>query len=461
LLQRAQQRLEAGLQALDGQAVDWTLPSAPRCWEDWAQTVDRLAVSAVASYRQLPRLLYQFHWEADEAGRALALDAGVVCVFGEATAWAARLAALVDAWLSHEHVGEGTSASWLMDAAQGEPRRVVCTDCGWQGDRDRVRAGWKRATEENLLPLEEVATPACATIAELAAYLEIPAARTAKAVFRIATTASGEELLVFAITRGDTDLNEAKLARALDARHLRPATEEEIRAVGAVPGYASPVGIDHPRVRVVVDELVAVSPNLVAGANREGYHLRNVNLGRDYRADLVTDIADPGPGAPCPACGAPLEAHPALAVAALHQLDAPQATYLDERGKACPVAVVGLHLHLDSWLIWLAERHHDEHGLVWPVAWAPFDLHLVSLRGGEEPAEAIYHQAQERGLRVLWDDRDASPGVKFTDADLIGIPWRATVSKRSLAAGGVELKRREGDDRVVVSIEQMWALLKA
>lgn len=158
--------------------------------------------------------------------------------------------------------------------------------------------------------MEEVATPGVETIAGLADFLGIPQSNTAKALFLIADLEQPDgtikEHFVFCVVRGDMELNETKLTNAIKARRLRPATADEIHAVGAEPGYGSPLGIARDNVLLVVDDLVARSPNLVAGANREGFHLRNTNYGRDYSADIVTDIVAANDGHQCPNCGTPL-----------------------------------------------------------------------------------------------------------------------------------------------------------
>ncbi|MDL1886142.1 proline--tRNA ligase, partial [Anaerolineae bacterium CFX8] len=186
----------------------------------------------------------------------------------------------------------------------GEDTLLVCDGCGYAANREVARFKKPELPHEVPLPLEKVPTPGTTTIESLAKFLELPAAKTAKAVFMMAAVSeSGQdtEKFVLAIVRGDMEANETKLANAVKAKAMRPATEDEIRAAGAVPGYGSPVGVKNAL--VVVDDLIPMSPNLVGGANEEGYHFLNVTYGRDYSADVVADIAAAREGDACPECG--------------------------------------------------------------------------------------------------------------------------------------------------------------
>lgn len=271
--------------------------------------------------------------------------------------------------------------------------------------------------------------------------------------------ASGDaERFVFAVVRGDSECSETKLAAAVHADALRPATEEEIRAAGAVPGYASPIGLPASTL-VVVDEAVAGTPNLVAGANEEGYHLLHTNVPRDYSPTLICDIAAAAEGDACEQCGAPLSLVRGVEVGNIFKLGtrystAAGATYQDPEGREKPVVMGSYGIGVGRLLACIAEEHHDEQGLCWPVSVAPFVVHVIALgaAGTEAGTEAarFTDELQGRGIDVLFDDREESPGVKFTDADLVGIPIRITVSARSLKSGGVEMKLRTGPEKIVV-----------
>ena len=223
-----------------------------------------------------------------------------------------------------------------------------------------------------------------------------------------------------------------------------------------MPGYASPIGLK--KVFVVVDRLVEDSPNLVAGANEPGYHLLNTNYGRDYRASLVTDIAAAREGDGCPSCGEPLRAAQAAVLgrsARIEQGPLKDAwpLYLDETGRSQPVSFGLTEVDLGAVLAAVAERHCDEQGLALPAAVAPFAVHLIQMQGAESEAQALHEALAAAGIACLFDDRNESPGVKFTDADLIGLPLRITLGKRSLQAGGAEFKRRNEADKVIVPLE--------
>jgi prolyl-tRNA synthetase len=357
----------------------------------------------------------------------------------------------------------------------GEDTLLFCNTCDYAANRQVADFRKPDPRREDAQPLEKVATPGTSTIADLAAYLKISPTQTAKAVFLMAELAgSHEPRLVFAVLRGDMALNETKLTHALAAaeaavvRSLRPALDEEIAAVGASPGYASPIGIKREKVWVVVDDLVMRSANLVAGANEAGFHLLNTNPGRDYEPDIVADIVLAEDGAPCPQCDGRLEASRGVEVGNIFKLgsrytDAMGASYLDEDGKPQSIVMGSYGIGVGRLLACIAEEYHDQLGLVWPVSVAPYPVHLVLLPGkdgsAEDQAEVFYQVLVEAGLEPLFDDRDERAGVKFNDADLIGIPLRVTVSARSLQAGGFEFKRRDQEARWIVPVDQALAAI--
>jgi prolyl-tRNA synthetase len=276
---------------------------------------------------------------------------------------------------------------------------------------------------------------------------------------------------VTAIVRGDFEVNETKLSNAVKAiGGLRPAHEEEIAAAGMVPGYASPIGAKGTT--VVVDDLAARSPNLVAGANKQGYHLLNVNVGRDFTPDLVVDITNARAGDACPSCGAPVVLRQGIEVGNIFKLGTDfteklGATYLAEDGSRHLIVMGSYGIGLGRAMACIVEAHHDEKGIVWPASVAPYAAHLVALSASRdaavaEAAEALYQRLTDAGVAVLYDDRDESPGVKLTDAELLGMPTIITISPRSLAAGGAEVTDRASGERSVRPIDDVESeLIKA
>ncbi len=353
----------------------------------------------------------------------------------------------------------------------GEDTLVLCKHCGYAANRQIARMAKTPASPEPLKPIEKVATPHCKTIEELANFLGVPKSKTAKAVFMIAghqaETGTREEF-VFAVIRGEMEVNETKLANALKADWLRPATDDEIRAIGATPGYASPIGLKN--VTIIVDDSIPGSPNLVAGANDEGYHLLNTNVPRDYTPTLVADIAAAGDGDACIHCGNALYTSRGVEVGNIFKLGtrysaAVGATYRDADGNEKPIVMGSYGIGSGRLLACVAEEHHDERGLVMPITVAPYHVHLISLAGGDatidDIAERIYRALQAASIEVLYDDRAESPGVKFADADLIGIPIRLTVGGKSLKAGGIELKRRDRAESHIVAESELLARVQA
>lgn len=365
-------------------------------------------------------------------------------------------------------MGGNMAHEYMYLTPVGEDTLLLCDACGYSANRQIAEFQKEGSPLEEPAEREKVPTPEMKTIADLAEFMGIPESKTAKAVFVMATkqTEDGEEeKLVFAIVRGDMDLNETKLTNALGAKSLRPAEEEEIAASGAVPGYASPVGLKD--IIVVVDDLIPDSPNLVAGANEEGFHFKNVNYGRDFEADIITDIAAARDGDACPNCGSKMKAVRGVEVGNIFKLgswysEAVGATYQDADGNEKPVVMGSYGIGSGRLLASIAEEYNDKYGLIMPITVAPYEVHLVELSGKKDQkeevhriAESLYTDLQEAGIEVLYDDRDESPGVKFNDADLIGVPLRLTVGHRALKEGGVEVKLRVESEKSLVPLDQV------
>ena len=441
------------------------------------EVVGLLLADVVRSYRQLPMQVYHFQtkWRDEPRARGglirvrefvmkdayscdrddAGLDASYWAQHGAYVRTFQRLGLDTIAVASDVGMMGGSQAhEFMVLNPAGEDVLVLCEACDYAANRQVAVIPREEPAAEEALPLEEVATPGTTTIASLAAFLEIGPERTAKAAFFV----TGDGRLVTAIVRGDHEVNETKLVNAVSAvGGIRPATAEEIKAAGMEPGYGSPIGA-HETV-VVIDDLIARSPNLVAGANREGVHYRNVNAGRDYAADVTADLTNAQEGDPCPTCGAPVILRNGIEVGNIFKLgtkysDAAGATYLGEDGQAHPIVMGSYGIGVGRNTACIVEAHHDAKGIIWPAEVTPYAAHLVSIGAAREPrvtevAERLHSLAAEAGSRreILWDDRDESPGVKFTDAELLGMPWILTVSPRSLAAGGIEVTERATGDR--------------
>ena len=453
------------------------------------EVVATLLRDIVQSYRQLPIMVYHFQTkfrdeprsrgglmrvrefvmkdayscDKDDAG----LDVSYRKQYGAYERIFERLG--LDAIAVGADVGimGGSGAHEFMVLSEfGEDTLVLCDGCGYAENQQVALVRKPDPEPEALLPMEDVETPDATTIDALAAFLGVPRSRTAKAAFFM----TGDGRFVVAIVRGDHDVNETKLVNAVKALGgLRPAQVEEITARGMEAGYGSPLGARDAI--VVVDELVLRSPNLVAGANRPGWHVRNVNVPRDYTPDVVAEITSAREGDACVTCGAPVKLRKGIEVGNIFKLGTDFATsigayYLGEDGERHPIVMGSYGIGLGRNVACIVEAHHDEKGIVWPAEVAPYAAHLVALGANRDPkvaevAEELHAAAAAAGPahEILYDDRDESPGVKFTDAELLGMPWILTVSPRSLAAGGAEVTNRATGERAVRSLDDVTAFL--
>ncbi len=384
-------------------------------------------------------------------------------------------------------IGGKASQEFMVVAATGEDELLHCPACGYAANVEK--AAFKKltpgATDERPAA-EKVPTPGCATIRDVARLLGVPQERTIKAV--LYTDETGD--LVFVCIRGDLEVNEVKLKNAFKLKDLRPATDAEIRAVGAVPGYASPIGIRREGVKLAVDDSVVSSVDYVTGANQEGYHYRHVFWPRDIAlggdADwpvddfsemgkrlseplrggriLHGDFAKAQPGHGCPKCGRPLEGSRGIEVGHIFKLgtvysESMGARYLDAEGREQPIVMGCYGIGVTRILASAIEQNHDEKGIVWPEPIAPFQVHLVGLSLDREEvrraADDLYEELVAARVEVLYDDREESPGVKFNDADLIGLPVRLTVSPRNVKQGVVEYKVRTASKAELIERGQL------
>ena len=461
------------------------------------EVVVELARREVQSYRDLPRAIYHIQTKVRDEPRsrggllrvrefrmkdAYSLDTdtdGLNAFYPRMLAAYQRIFARCDlAPIPVEAdtgmMGGADSHEFMLLHPDGEDTIIHCPACSYAANVERATFRLPPVEPQPMDEPRPIATPDCETIADVAAFVGAPTSQTLKAVFY----ARDETELIFVVIRGDLEVNETKLGNLLGGGELRPATDEEIRAAGAEPGYASPVELrvretrDGPGVLVVADRSIEAGSNFVAGANRPGYHLTGVNYPRDLAVTLLADIAQAQAGHICPHCDSALVAESAIELGHCFKLgtrysDAVGATYLDANGRERPIVMGSYGIGVGRLMAAVIETHHDEHGIVWPPSLAPFDVYLLVL--GDDgavraQAETVYTQLQKANLDVLYDDREERAGVKFADADLIGCPARVTVSKRSLKAGGVELKARWAAERSVVSadslVEQIQQMLK-
>jgi prolyl-tRNA synthetase len=348
-------------------------------------------------------------------------------------------------------MGGSESRDYLAPADSGENTLVTCERGDYAADLEIAR-GVPRRPEfpASLDEPEEVATPGLGTIEEVSNLLGVDPAATAKAMPHV----RADGTFVLAMIRGDDRLEEAKAAGVI-AGGARPATAEEIRtALGAEPGSVGPVGAS---VEIVADETLREG-QYVVGANRDGWHLRGVQAGRDYEPRFA-DLRQARESDTCPTCGGALRFQTAIEVGHIFKLGTFYsiplgATFLDEDGQEKPLVMGSYGVGVTRTVAAVAEQRRDEHGLTWPEAVAPYDVHVVALPGLEEQAEAVAESLAAGGRSVLLDDRGQRAGEKFADADLIGCPVRVTVGKKTLEDGTVDVRERAtGNERRVASAE--------
>ena len=345
-------------------------------------------------------------------------------------------------------IGGRDSQEFILLADGGEDTIILCADCGYAANAEKAGFTKPPMPADEPLPLEEVHSPGIKTIDELCDFLDIKQATTIKAVFYIV-----DDQLLFVVIRGDLDVNEVKLSNALgQPAELRLASPEEVAAAGVVAGSASPVGLNFT---TIADDSIRLGSNFAVGANREDYHLLNANIGRDFEPDVVADIALAEEGHQCPECDGTLAARRGIEVGHVFKLgtrysEKLDAQYLDSGGERHLIVMGCYGIGVGRLLAAAIEQNHDEAGIVFPAPIAPYDVHLVGLNTNVnevvEFADSLYEELSQAGLSVLFDDRNESPGVKFNDADLIGLPVRVIVSRRNLGQEIVEIKKRDSSE---------------
>ena len=360
-------------------------------------------------------------------------------------------------------IGGKDSQEFMAVTEIGEDEIIICDGCGLGANVEKAVSIKTKAESGPALGMEEVSTPGKETIEDVAAFLNLKTLQTLKAVFY-----SADGMFVFVMIRGDLEVNEVKLKKVLHAVDLRLATDEEVKRAGLVPGSASAVGLGG--VKIVADESVASGTNFVAGANKAGRHLRNVNFPRDFNGDIVADIAKAKAGDTCTTCGGSLRTVRGMEVGHVFKLGTSissklGASFVDESGASHPIIMGCYGIGIGRLMAAVIELNHDDKGIIWPKSVAPYQVYLCPLYMDNaevvKQADTLYSELSGMGIEVLYDDRTESPGVKFNDADLLGIPVRITVSPRSLEKGSVEIKLRSEKKAELVPVSEAIVKTKA
>jgi prolyl-tRNA synthetase len=446
------------------------------------EAVVHLARTELSSYKQLPSMLYQiqtkFRDEARSRGGLVRVreftmkdaysfhtdEEDMLSYYDEVHKAYVKifkrsgLTEFIDVASDTGMMGGGASHEFMLLSEAGEDTLFVCS-CGYKANKEVAKANFKKSSEE-MKKLEKVATPGKKTIEEVSQFLKVSENQTAKAVFYV----HEEKGFVFVLIRGDLDVNENKLKKIVGFGELRPAHDEEIEKIGAVPGYASPMGLDSSKFKLLVDESVVKHANLVTGANEEDTHYVNFNLERDLSDYEVYDIASPLEGSPCVECGTPLKMSRGIEIGNIFQLgdkySKPMScNYLDKNGKAKPMIMGCYGIGVGRLMASVIEEKHDDWGPIWPITIAPWQVQILSLDmkkpGVREASEELYNSLIKEGVEVLWDDRNEKAGVQFKDADLRGIPFRIILSPRNLKKDEVEFKIRGIRDGEFVAVSEI------
>ena len=354
-------------------------------------------------------------------------------------------------------MGGSASAEFMVKSEVGEDEIVFCSGCDYAANIEKATSVNHEASTEEMKEMSEIETPNVHTIEELQEFFKMDAGQFAKTLIYYA---DGKTVAV--VVRGDRDVNETKVANAIGgAVEFELASEDTIKAVtGAEVGFAGPIGIKADY--LFIDQEVVDQRNVIVGANKTGYHIQNANFGRDFEGQ-VGDFRNVQEGDKCPKCGQPLEIMRGVEVGHIFKLgtkysESMGATFLDQNGKSQPIIMGCYGIGVERTVAAVIEQHHDENGIIWPLAIAPYHVVVVPVNVKKEEhlenAEKIYKELEAAGVEVLLDDRNERAGFKFKDSDLLGIPMRITVGK-DIVDGKVEFKLRKEADKEIISVDEV------
>lgn len=455
------------------------------------EMITSLVRSEVRSYRQLPLMLYQiqnkyrderrprfglmrgrefimkdlYSFDKDEAGLDISYQkmyeayenifrrCGLKCRPVEADSGA---------------IGGKGSHEFMVLADSGEAGVVYCDGCNYAANEEKAELFPIEAQQEELGEVTLVHTPDTKTIALVADYLQVDVTKTVKAV-----AYSSEKGAILVFVRGDHEVNEIKVQNAMNCMEIEMASEAQITDFGSVAGFMGPIGLNRDNVTVIADSTVKNMVNAIYGANQLDHHYTNVNYGRDWEADIVTDVRLIQEGDPCPHCGMPVKAARGIEVGQVFKLftkysQALKATFLDENGKEKPMVMGCYGVGVSRTMAAAIEQNHDDNGIIWAAAIAPYHAVIVPINSKNADqmalAEQLYEALGKSGVECVLDDRKERAGVKFKDADLIGYPLKITVGPKALEENQIEVKVRKTGETYYFTqetyLEEVQALLK-